>query len=252
MFYSAIISLALAVIRILLVSKMGFKIRVTMDTEATILNGTPKREQFTAQIPYDIGYVVWYRKNDKAVKLFEFNALVQEVWQNSAFENSSDWSMKNRNGIYSPKIENGKIDILPYDMIKQITQIIFNACAYRGQIHVGAYNGKYDKTAMANLAAFVGKDSIMPTNVVWHDILRSVDNITSSKNYTNFAINNGYSYVSRRDGKRYARKSAETVIRYILRNVEYVEEHTALQDAIDETMVWNVALNRKKKIADEI
>lgn len=110
--------------------------------------------------------------------------------------------------------------------------------------HLLAYNLEFDVRSLTYTANKYANINLSWKNMKMVDIMRnSVETLCVSRNYKKFC--NTYGYKTEKGNYQY---KAETIIRYLTDNVQYDEQHTALQDCIDEMYIFQRLLKRKKKI----
>lgn len=137
---------------------------------------------------------------------------------------NDDYAKKNFE-IYVERLNNGAISAVATE--SEAVEIVRNLCRFYGVKYVMAYNSGFDfvKTICRDLL-----DEFEFIDLY----LMALQTITHQKGYNKFCHENDF--ISR-SGKSVA-TSAESVYAYITRNADYVEEHTALSDALIEMAIF--------------
>lgn len=137
---------------------------------------------------------------------------------------NDDYAKKNFE-IYVERLNNGAISAVATE--SEAVEIVRNLCRFYGVKYVMAYNSGFDfvKTICRDLL-----DEFEFIDLY----LMALQTITHQKGYNKFCHENDF--ISR-SGKSVA-TSAESVYAYITRNADYIEEHTALSDALIEMAIF--------------
>ena len=123
-----------------------------------------------------------------------------------------DYAKKNFH-LYESRLASGEISAVATE--EEALSVVRNLCHFYGVKYVMAYNSDFDfcKT------------------------------ICHKKSFANFCRENG---MKSKSGKTCS-TSAETVFAYITNNADYIEEHTALADALIEMEIFLACVKMKKK-----
>lgn len=144
-----------------------------------------------------------------------------------------DYAKKNF-PIYAERLAKGEMTAVATEV--EALSIITNLCRFYGVKYVIAYNTGFDlcKTICRELAK----------EFEFIDIyLMALQTICHQKGYAKFCRENGFKSKS---GKSCA-TTAESVYAYITNNPNYIEEHTALSDALIEMSIFARCLRMHKK-----
>lgn len=168
---------------------------------------------------YDVGYIVF----DSETK----TPLVSRQKVNSLiFDNPILWSMayyKDNRSKYS------NVDACTF---VQIMEMLSQDIKEYNVGSIFAYNCDFDKRVIAQNCYFYEIPN--PTaDVKWQDIMDYATVYTNTDDYREFC--DEYQYYT--SSKAYYRVNEETVYRFLTKKNDYKEEHTALDDAIDEAYI---------------
>ena len=147
--------------------------------------------------------------------------------------NKDEYS-KNNFHIYEERLNNGTMSAVATE--RDAIEIVRNLCKFYNVKYVQAYNSAFDfeKTICRELL----------DDFEFIDIyLMALQTITHLKSYKKFCIENG---LKSSTGKSCA-TSAESVYAFITNNADYVEEHTALSDAMIEKDIFVRCYKMHKK-----
>ena len=111
-----------------------------------------------------------------------------------------------------------------------------------------AYNVAFDYEALTNMAQDLGKQSFFTkTTQIWDLQNIALYTLCNSCLYTVFCDKNNF--VTDKGNRKC---SAEIVYRYITRNLDFEEAHTALADTEIEAEIFIACVNRRKKMHTEL
>lgn len=190
--------------------------------------------------PYNLGVVI----GDKHGNIFKtYQLSFSEVFQ----ENELIYS-----GIEGDKLTTSNIEYIytHKEEFKNVTietfvKFFFALIDYYKIKEVWAYNMAFDKAAFKRL---IGENYFIELckKVAFYDIIPMVMPTLLTKKYVKFCKTNQYiTKVGNLQTK------AEIVYRYLFNNVNYIERHLGLQDAIDEYNILCKVFKRKKKVIKE-
>lgn len=200
-------------------------------------------EGYSTVRPYNVGYIIAdlhgniYRKRSFA--------LPPCIWENLTtmlrVGHASEMTMKNVQEILKdcekPKLKRKYRPVTP----ETFTRIFTNDVRIFKVKRMFAYNVNFDKGAIQRL---IGVEKFASLGLKCCDIISGITTTTlMSKEYLNFCKTNNYFT----DKGNYLTK-AETVIRYLLDDLTYEEQHTGLEDVLDEYFILLTALSKHKKI----
>lgn len=144
-----------------------------------------------------------------------------------------DYAKKNFH-IYEQRLQSGEMSAVATEA--EAVSIIRNLCHFYGVKYVMAYNSGFDfvKTPCRDLLE----------DFEFIDLyLMALQTITHQKGFAKFCRENG---MKSRSGKTCS-TTAESVYAYITKNAEYIEEHTALSDALIEMEIFVKCYSLHKK-----
>lgn len=204
---------------------------VIFDTETTSLN---------KPFCYNLGYVIVDASTFEVLKKEDF--VIQQIWNNLPLFATAYYEEK-RN-IYISAMRGKKAEMIKYGyaMSKMIADF-----------------KKYDvKKAYAYNAPF--DDSVFSFNCDWYKVRNPFDNIpiydirgmvtkfiTDTDNYKKFCEENEFFT----ETKRNYSTTAETVYRYITKNLDFEEAHTALSDSIIEAEIMRYCIENGASLEEE-
>lgn len=144
-----------------------------------------------------------------------------------------DYAKKNF-PIYEERLLKGELTAVATE--EEALSIVRNLCKFYNVKYVMAFNSGFDfcKTICKNLL-----DEFEFIDLY----LMALQTICHYKSYAKFCIDNGF---KTKAGKSCS-TSAETIFAYLTNNPEYIEEHTALSDAMIEKEIFIKCLQTHKK-----
>ena len=184
---------------------------------------------------YDIGLVIVEKKGKV---LHSAQWLVEEVFNNDNLMNMAYYGEK-KETFYS-KVN---IPIFPfYEVRKQFNQILEEMKV----THITAYNLGFDARALQDTVKYTNLPGhkFLGKNLQYFDLWEACcRSIFQQKYFQETALNNHWL-----TEKGNFRTSAEIAYRYITGNYNFIESHTALEDAYIEGEILQKVLKQKKKI----
>jgi len=210
------------------------KYYMILDTETTS----------NAKTVYDIAYTIIDRKGNI---IEQANYLVKEIIEHPfllGILKRDKFSSRKYRETYAERYANEKKIVLPFLKIRQnIRRAIRNY-----NCPVIAYNVAFDYEALTNMAKDLGKQSFFTkTTQIWDLQNIALYILCNSCLYTVFCDENNF--VTDKGNRKC---SAEIVYRYITRNLEFEEAHTALADTEIEAEIFIACVNRRKKMHTEL
>lgn len=201
---------------------------IVFDTETTSLE---------KPFCYNIGYVIVNTETKE--KLCKRDFVVEQVWHNLELFSSAYYA--NKRELYVSRMKAKKVIMDKYGYIlRQLRSDIKSFEISNGY----AYNSSFDEKVFAFCCEWYKCSNPLDTIKVY-DIRGYVHEfIAQTDDYQSFCETNGYLT----ENGNYS-TTAETVYRYITRNCDFIEEHTALadseieydilQECIDRGAEWN-------------
>lgn len=181
---------------------------------------------------YDIGWVV---SDSKGAILCERRYLIREVYENTSLMTQAYYY--NKMPEYHADVQNNRVKVVPLQAAR--LALFADMLAYNIR-EVYAYNADFDHRA---LNATVSRRSggfvpeFLPDGISWRCIMGyTQDTVCTTPKYVTWAVQTGNC-----SEKGNPKGSAEAVYRYITRNGEFIEAHTALEDAKIETAILHYA-----------
>lgn len=205
--------------------------------ETFLVLDTETGGDFTSPIVYDFGYTIVNKKGDI---LSRFTAVVQETITDADLMMNAFYAKK----IffhYIPKIAEGELVLKSWEEIRD--HMMADVDAFNVKT-ICAYNAKFDCRAIKatneryNIAQWFSK----PTKILclWE---ASCELLLNNRNYKNLAREMGW--VS---PKGNIKTSAEMAYRFVSGQHDFIESHTAIEDADIEAEILVKILAKKKKL----
>ena len=151
---------------------------------------------------------------------------------------NDDYAKKNFH-IYEERLARGEMSAVATEA--EALSVIANLCRFYNVKYVMAYNTAFDLTKTICR-------ELVPEFEFIDLYLMALQTICHQKGYAKFCRENGFKSKS---GKNCA-TSAESVYAYITNNPNYIEEHTALSDALIEMEIFVRCLQMHKKFTKNL
>lgn len=186
---------------------------------------------------YDLGVAILNTSNGEIVDTM--NAIVAETFGDVAAMRTAYYASKIPQ--YLAAIDAGELEVLAFsDCFKRFGALL----AAHGVRSVWAYNMAFDFKALNRTISelsngFVG--CFFPDDVKCYDLMSSAINLVgNTRRYQSWALKHGYVTPTGR-----ARATAETMYRFVTSNDEFIEDHTALSDALVESDILAHLVTKK-------
>lgn len=207
-----------------------------IDTETTVGN-----ESLPWQSVFDIGWTISNRKGEKlkvrsyVVQEFIYQALDKKK---AFLIDSGQVALE----TYLKKIENGQMKVQLWRYI--IAELKKDIKRYNIEF-IGAYNLAFDKNVIEKTHFYLtGKELEFFDNHFLIDLYHTCAyTVLNTDEYKAFAKENNFI-----TGAGNYQTGAEVTYKYLFNSLDYIEEHTAASDSIDETRILHHLLNRKEFI----
>ena len=194
---------------------------------------------------YDIGFAII----DKYGNIYrKFSYIVKDVFFDMQVMNSAYY--KSKIPQYIKDIEEGTRIVTTYYEVRKIIADLLEEYEVKAVI---AHNALFDYCATNATERYLTKSKyryFFPYGTVFYDTLKMAsDVICTQKTYINWCAENGY--MTKHKTPR-PKATAEILYRYIKRNEEFVESHTALEDVLIETEIFAHCMRQHKKMRKEL
>ena len=204
------------------------EIILVLDTETCDLTGSV----------YDVGYTITNKKGDI---LTTYNALVREIFTD-AKKMMGAFYAKKMFSHYAPMLDDQLVKMADWsEIVERIRSDVeeFNVTT------VAAYNAGFDFRVMAATHKMLGNsDNVLLEKIKVLDIWQfACETKLSQKSYKKLAISRGW--VSPAGN---IKTGAEFCYRYTSNDHDFIEDHTALSDAIIETQILAACFAQKKRV----
>lgn len=197
-------------------------------------------------LTYDIGFTIADRKGKIYLKKSYIVADIffeqEKIFNNAELMNTSYYHEKLPK--YYEGIKNGSFEVKTFLGIrKEIKQLIKDfkikaVFAYNGYFDVNALNTTIRYLTKSNVRYFFDYDTVI--QCIHHF---AVETICKNRKYFDFAYE--HNLVT---DKGNLSTTAESVYKFITQNIDFVESHTALQDALIETEILKECYKYHKKV----
>lgn len=179
---------------------------------------------------YDLGYTIADADGNIIAKK---SYVITQIWNNKELFATSYYAAKKPLYIsrlkskYSKKVSWGNA-----------MRYLANDIKKYGVTEIFAYNSKFDSRALNFMCAWYKVVNGLGAFKI-NDIMKYIAPITETEDYKNFCESNGYMTAHKIPQ---CQKKAETLYRYLTKNVDFTEEHTGLEDSLIELEILMVAL----------
>jgi hypothetical protein len=179
---------------------------------------------------YDLGYTIADADGNIIAKK---SYVITQVWNNKELFATSYYAAKKPLYIsrlkskYSKKVSWGNA-----------MRYLANDIKKYGVTEIFAYNSKFDTRALNFMCAWYKVVNGLGAFKI-NDIMKYIAPITETEDYKNFCESNGYMTAHKIPQ---CQKKAETLYRYLTKNVDFTEEHTGLEDSLIELEILMAAL----------
>ena len=186
---------------------------------------------------YDVGYTITNRKGEV---LSTYNALVAEIFTDGSKMMGAFYAKK-LFSHYAPMLQRGEIALTPWAEI--VAQIQADVSAYGVNV-LAAYNLGFDRRVMRQTNGLLGDGPIFSAPVDMLDIWQfACETKLSQARYKEIALNLGWI-----SGAGNIKTGAEYAYRFCSGDFGFIEDHTALSDAIIETQILAACYACKKSV----
>ena len=202
-----------------------------LDTEASCLAGN-----FASPLVYDFAYII---KDKDFNEIIRRNFIVKETWETKGIMEQAYYACKIP--FYNQLIENKEVEVLP---LRDIINIFIKDIKKYKVKTICAYNLAFDDRALTATIRLCAsqlldkfKTELEKRNslCLWN---LACDSLMQSEDYKKFCTDNGF--VTECGNFK---TSAEIAKRFICKDTEYIEDHTALRDCEDEFEIFEYICN---------
>lgn len=189
--------------------------------------------------PYNIGYIIADKYGNKFLE--KSFAVLPCIWEN--LQNCFQAQKMTHDNIQEilQDIENSDKKYA-YTSIKEVKKMILKDITKHKVNEIWAYNCSFDKGSLSRL--FAEDFEILNNICTFYDIIPAiVHTMLLNKEYIDFCNKNGFI-----TAKGNVMTKAEVVYRYLTNDIEFVEDHTGLNDCRIEYEILLTAINSGKKI----
>lgn len=180
---------------------------------------------------YDLGYIVY--DTDHHAKIKEKDYIISNIWKNRPLIETAYYY--NKKPLYIERLKSGYSKMISWG---NACRFLANDIKRYNVEKVFAYNSRFDYNAFAKTCALFNRVNPLEKVEVC-DIMNEIKEITNSTDYKEFCKKNA---LLTKHKKPRSQRKAETLYKYLTKNVEYKEEHTALEDSKIELFILLTAL----------
>ena len=208
---------------------------VVLDTETCPIDNTIKKVDPSNMLVYDIGYTITDKKGNIYLKR---SFLVDDIF-NQEQEKMASAYYAEKIPRYREKLKAGLIELKSFSSIRW--QLLQDMRAFNCDT-LSAHNAWFDTGALNQTARYLNKGwYYLPKEiVVWDTLKMSRDTICKNKTYQ-YKTNKGFKSAT-----------AENLYKYLSGDENFNESHTALEDALIETMILVKCLSSHKKMRKKL
>lgn len=192
-------------------------------------------------LTYDVSIAV----ADLRGNIYErFPMVVREIYERKELTTSAYYAGKMPK--YAEALKNGTRQIASlYEIRKLILALMKKyhtntVCMHNARFDVNALNVTERYTTQSRYRYFFPKGT-----EVWDTMLMAIDTIAKQKSYIRFCEKNGY--MTKHKTPR-PKITAEVLYRYIMKDVDFVEEHMGIEDVEIETAILAHCIRQHKKM----
>ena len=187
---------------------------------------------------YDVGYTITNRKGEV---LSTYNALVAEIFTDASKMMGAFYAKKLFTH-YAPMLDRGDISLVSWADI--VAQIQADVSAYGVNV-LAAYNLGFDRRVMRQTNALLGDGAVFSAPVDMLDLWQfACETKLSQVTYKELARSRGW--VKKSTGNIFT--GAEYAYRFCSGDYGFIEDHTALSDALIETDIMAACYAAKKRV----
>ena len=127
----------------------------------------------------------------------------------------------------------------------EIRKILCDLCKKYDCKFIMAHNARFDYRACNNIQRWTTKSKyryFFPRGVeIWDTLKMARDVLAEDDDYINFCVDNGY--MTKHKTPR-PQLTAEVIYRYITNDLDFIEEHTGLEDVLIENEIYKFCINQ--------
>jgi DNA polymerase III epsilon subunit-like protein len=210
---------------------------MVLDTETAPIDREIQEVTPNNMLVYDIGFCI---VDKKGVVYYKGSYLVSEIF-------CGEFYSKMQSSYYAVKLPNYMQEIARGERVvktwKQISFILRKVIEDYNISTIVAHNARFDFGAINNTKKYLEEYSLLPY-LEWWDTLKMARSVLGEMpTYKKFCQDNGY---LTKNGK--CRFTAEIIYRYIIKDNDFVENHTGLEDTLIEKEILRYCFKQHKKM----
>lgn len=212
---------------------------IILDTEtANTLVDEDGKLNMMSVLPYDFGFAV----------IDNFGS----IYETHSYVNSDiflDEFMLMRSAYYAEKIPQYIKELADGSRklknTYEIRKILCDLCKKYDCKFIMAHNARFDYRACNNIQRWTTKSKyryFFPREVeIWDTLKMARDVLAENDDYINFCVDNGY--MTKHKTPR-PQLTAEVIYRYITNDLDFIEEHTGLEDVLIENEIYKFCITQ--------
>ena len=193
---------------------------IVLDTETT--------NDIESPLMYDLGFSVVDIESGEV--LDSVSLVIAEVFLNKELMSSAFFAEKIP--MYWVDIKSGKRQLTSYFTAKKALAEI---CDLYNVKAIVAHNARFDYKSCSCTIRYLTKSKyryFLPYGIEIWDSLKMSREVFKTEEYKTFCVDNGF--VTKRNQPKY---TAEVIYRYLTKDINFIESHTALEDVNIETLI---------------
>ncbi len=183
------------------------------------------------QFAYDLGYVIADKDSGEIIKRKSY--VISQVWNNKPLMATSYYASKTP--LYEERLKSGYSKKASWG---NVCRWLANDLRKYNITEIYAYNSRFDSGVFNFMCNWFKVENPLGCLEI-KDIMGYIKPITDTDEYKDFCVSNGY--MTKHKTPR-PQKKAETLYRFMTNNIEFVEEHTGLEDSLIELEILRMAL----------
>ena len=212
-----------------------------MEKKQIIVLDTETCNSVDEPLPYDIGYAICDRTGHIYVKR---SFIVAETFLMGEWRKMQTAYYADKIPQYWAGLATGEYIMKPFF---EIMVEIIKYCKTHNVVAICAHNARFDIDALNTTAEYLTgyRSRVLPDLEVWDSIKMARSIFNNRPSYKNFCAENGF--MTKHKTPR-CQLTAEVLYRFITQDVEFNEEHTALEDVKIESEIVFACYRAHKKM----
>ena len=211
---------------------------LVLDTETCPIDRTLEEVTPSNMLTYDIGFCVV----DKKGNVYQTGSyLISEILFGEFYDKMQSAYYSNKIPNYFKEIAKGQRKVKSWSEISFIIRKTIEK--YNIKVVV-AHNARFDNGTLKATKEYLNQYSMLPFGVEWWDSLKMSRSILKDMpTYKRFCQENGFMTKNNQ-----CQFKAETIYRYLTQDVDFIENHTGLEDTLIEKEILAFCFKQHKKM----